>query len=677
MKVTSVRTRLLIFFLSIIITSFVILSGISYYFSTKALTQSVNDSVISISSDYSHQIKALIDDRVRELEALAANEIIQSNTDMPHIVKILADTKKRTGVFDNLNCLKPDGTGVRFDGSVTNVSDRDYVKNVVSTKRVYISDPGLTRGTGKLGIIIAVPVIQNGTLTGIITGNVSLEHVTELVKDSKFKDTGFITILDNSGVILAHAQKPELNGKINVTKKNIDPELKTKVPEVDERLTRLFEMANSGNRISGKYTNFDGVEHIGMFSPLPLAGGKTWITVVSAPENEVTAETNGLARTLIFVSLLCIIFAVILIIIFSKKFAEPIRLIRDECDLLSKGDLRDRTVKVDSSDEIGQLARGFCAMRDNIRGLVSQMQKQADHLADSSVELSASAEQSAQASQQVAVSITKIAEGTSDTSVSANRIAGIAEQISGTTAEISKAAGEVAAIAQKTSKQAEDGLSSVEEAIKQMHEIGKGSRAVETAVSELAKGSQEISEIVTLISQIAGQTNLLALNAAIEAARAGENGRGFAVVAEEVRKLAEQSNQAAQEIGTLIARNHVNMEQAITATQTGAEGIKTGIAVVNLTGDTFKEIVQSILQLSGQINDIAVSINNMAASSKRLVVSICEVDKITKENAAEAETVSAATEEQSASMEEVAAASRSLSNLATELQESVKRFLVK
>ncbi|MBP2638058.1 MAG: Methyl-accepting chemotaxis protein signaling domain protein [Firmicutes bacterium] len=305
-------------------------------------------------------------------------------------------------------------------------------------------------------------------------------------------------------------------------------------------------------------------------------------------------------------------------------------LIRDECTLLSNGDLRDRAAKVNSSDEIGQLARGFCAMRDSIRSLVSQVQKQAENLATASEELSASAEQSAEASQQVAASITQIAEGTSATSVSANRIAGIAEQISGT-----------------------------------------------TAVSELAKGSQEISEIVTLISQIAGQTNLLALNAAIEAARAGENGKGFAVVAEEVRKLAEQSNQAAQKIGTLIARNHVNMDQAIIATQTGAEGIKTGIAVVNLTGDTFKEIVQSILQLSGQINDIAVSINDMAASSKTLVHTICEVGTITKENAAEVETVSAATEEQSASMEEVAAASRSLSNLAAELQESVTRFLVK
>lgn len=110
----------------------------------------------------------------------------------------------------------------------------------------------------------------------------------------------------------------------------------------------------------------------------------------------------------------------------------------------------------------------------------------------------------------------------------------------------------------------------------------------QTTIGELGKGAQEIGEIVSLISSITRQTNLLALNAAIEAARAGEAGRGFAVVAEEVRKLAEESNQAAQKIEALVQRNQADMQQAISATNANSEGAKEGIKVVELAGDNKK-----------------------------------------------------------------------------------------
>jgi methyl-accepting chemotaxis protein len=179
-----------------------------------------------------------------------------------------------------------------------------------------------------------------------------------------------------------------------------------------------------------------------------------------------------------------------------------------------------------------------------------------------------------------------------------------------------------------------------------------------------------------LISTIAGQTNLLALNAAIEAARAGEHGRGFAVVAEEVRKLAEESNRAAGQIGILIERNQLNMDQAVAATEAGAAGIEAGISMANATGETFAKIVKSILHLSEQIREISEAIQQMATGNRDLVASIEEIDHISKNSAAQVQTVSAATEEQSASMEEIASSSQSLANLAAELQEAVAKFRV-
>ncbi|SDE21814.1 methyl-accepting chemotaxis protein [Sporomusa acidovorans] len=305
------------------------------------------------------------------------------------------------------------------------------------------------------------------------------------------------------------------------------------------------------------------------------------------------------------------------------------------------------------------------------------MQTEAEHVSASGEQLTASARQSAAASNQVAKSITQIAGGTAATAQSAADMEATAAQMADSTRQVLAVARQVADIAKSTSGQAEDGQKSVQRAVEQMVQISQGSQAVDEAINELAKGSQEITEIVRLISQIAGQTNLLALNAAIEAARAGEHGRGFAVVAEEVRKLAEQSNQAAQRIGVLIQRNQANMEQAVTATRAGTEGVQTGIDVVHSAGETFTGIVKSFSLLSTQIDEIYQLLNKVAANSDTLAEAIQKIDTVIKNNAAETEAVSAATEEQSASVDEIAAASQALANLAVDLKTSVEKFTVK
>jgi methyl-accepting chemotaxis protein len=209
-----------------------------------------------------------------------------------------------------------------------------------------------------------------------------------------------------------------------------------------------------------------------------------------------------------------------------------------------------------------------------------------------------------------------------------------------------------------------------------MSAVSVGARQAQAAAVELKASSAQIGEIVGLISTIAGQTNLLALNAAIEAARAGEQGRGFAVVAEEVRKLAEQSEQAAHQIKTLIGSNHDSIGKVVGAIDVAIQDITQGVELVNVAGTHFGSINGQIGQVTEQVHIIAKAISEAAVGTQRIVSSVREVETVSRDTAAEAQTVSAATEEQSASMEEIAASSQALAKLAMELQAAVSKFRI-
>lgn len=389
-------------------------------------------------------------------------------------------------------------------------------------------------------------------------------------------------------------------------------------------------------------------------------------------DKAVIASKN--ARTFIMISsLLTLILGLLIAIIISRVITKPIKAISEGTRAIADGDLTQK-VEVKTNDEIGDLARIFNKMSDDLRTMIDKITDTSSNLGAASEELLSSSEETTASSRQVADTIAQLASGASNQSIAVEETSTIMEELSASTQQVAGNVDIVSKSSIRASEAASDGLVQVEDAINKIKQVQKVSVETVQAVTRLGKKSEEIDQIVEVIKNIADQTNLLALNAAIEAARAGEHGRGFAVVAEEVRKLAEQSGESAKQIASLVENIQLETKTAINIMERSTAEVNGGVEAVNVTGSSFNIIVKEIDSMVNEIQSVAIAAKEMAQGSDKVVHLIESISVAAEETASNSEEVAAAAEEQTASMESVSNAAEDLTNLGVELQNLVSRF---
>ena len=395
--------------------------------------------------------------------------------------------------------------------------------------------------------------------------------------------------------------------------------------------------------------------------------------------NQQNQKDFAFANMLFIIVILgSILLGVLLGLLITKRITKRLADVVKFVELLSQGDFS-KDVSAESladKSEVGMVSRACNVMNKNLRGLIRQLSGTSEQLAASSEQLTANAEQSAQASTQVADSVTDVAQGTERQLHLANTANSVVHQISEAIRQVAGNTEAVSNSAEKTAETANAGEKAIKQAVNQMSIIEQKTNATAAVIGELEEKSQQIGQIVDVISNISGQTNLLALNAAIEAARAGEAGRGFAVVAEEVRKLAEQSQEAAKQITDLIGEVQSKTDNAVSFMQDGKKEVDNGANVVTVAGQSFEDILKMVREMTTQIHEISGAIEEVTSGTQNVVNTVQDIDDESKKTSERTQTISAATEEQSASVEEIASSSQHLAKMAEELQQAIRKFKV-
>jgi methyl-accepting chemotaxis protein len=360
-------------------------------------------------------------------------------------------------------------------------------------------------------------------------------------------------------------------------------------------------------------------------------------------------------------------------VIIIRSCRRPIFALIEVSEAAASGDLTVRSIDT-SDNEMGRLGASFNQMIGSLSGLVGR-------IGDASATVLQAADEMAGSSQEAGRAVTEITTAVGEVATSAERQATLAESarssaegVAGGVEQSAVSATEASAAAGHARTVADEGVESVRLASEAMSALRDSANEVTAVITQLGAKSEQIGGIVETITGIAGQTNLLALNAAIEAARAGEQGRGFAVVAEEVRKLAEESEQAASSIAELIAEIQTETARAVAVVEESAQRSESGAATVDAARDAFVNIGQGVEDVTDRVRQIVDAIEAVRADADHMRDDLGEVAAVAEESSATAQEMSASSQQTSAAAGEIVTSAEQLRQTAEELQRLVSEF---
>jgi len=343
----------------------------------------------------------------------------------------------------------------------------------------------------------------------------------------------------------------------------------------------------------------------------------------------------------------------------------------DAADAIAAGHLDTEMHRRSDGDRLGI---AFAGMRDRLIGVLGQLATASQTVTEASRHLASSSQEAGHAVGEIAHAVGDVAAGATRQASSVENARSVTQDVVDSARQSAEHVRETNQASERASQVASDGVQAATRASAAMTSVQAATAAVTEQIRELGEKSERIGGIVEAIAGISEQTNLLALNAAIEAARAGEQGRGFAVVAEEVRKLAEESRDAAASIELLIGEIQDQTTRVIEVVELGATRTSEGVITVEQAREQFQAIGDSVDDMTSRMEGVTRVIEQITESTQSILTDVSDLAAIAEQSSASTEQVSASMQETSATTEEIAASAQELARTAMELETLLEQF---
>lgn len=667
-KINSIRTKILIFVIPILLLAFTTISTLGYKFASNSL----RDSNLEIMKEMTKVAASKADDRINgeigNIESLACTPIMTNKEiSIEEKVDFLKKTAEKKGLIE-MGVGDKEGNFITTSGKIKNTkTSQSYINSMTGISS--ITNPYLDPEMNKKVIMYSTPIFDSkNEVIGMITSTKDCSDFISLADEIKFLETGSIIIVDSYGNIIVSSDEEMIQGNKNITAMKSDNETLDRLNNIGKSMITATECG------VGKY-NYGGKSRYMSYTPIGDTGLSLGITV---EEEDLFRALNGLKSVDFIVTIVMMFIISSIAIIALFRVTKKLIIARNYVDTIANGDFESRLSEkfIKGKDEISGICRSVNNAKESVGNMIKSVKDNSHKVKNESSDLSEISSELSMFTNEISLSIGRVA---SSTAKQDNEFKEIMNTLSMFSEKFDIIKSNINSINKRVlivDNKANSGNKNIENLNDGIENVNSTFEAFSNSVNQIEEQMMTVNKIIDIINGIADQTDLLALNAAIEAARAGEAGRGFNVVANEIRKLAEQSKESSQNIYKIINGLMVMTKEIVSDSNEMEKELELQRKIIYDVLSSFSEINILVKEIVPKISNIGTAFDNITHSKEDIVKTVDELSDMVESTSKSIDQITISAIDLSKLGDNVSQKADLLLNESDSLTEQVKQFKV-